>query len=74
MNVFEAESVLFEDGSKVEKPSVEELSEDVIASELKGLGGGDPASDVVGPDMVGSAVTPLAPKEEEEGTIAEVAA
>lgn len=73
MTVFEAESVVLKDGSKVGKPSVEEMSEVVIVSELKGVGDGNPASDVVRPDMVGSTVTPLAPKEEEKRTVAELA-
>lgn len=73
MTVFDTEPVLLKDGNKVGKTSVEGLSEVVIASELRGFGVGDSAAGVVGPDMVGSAVTPLALKEEEKGLIAEVA-
>lgn len=75
--MFEAETVLLEDGNKVAKSSVEGPSEVVMSSELVGLVGlgiVDSVPDEVRPDTVGSAVTPLAPKEVEEGTIAEVAA
>lgn len=68
IDVFEAESVLLEDGNNVAKSSVEELTEVVKCCEVVGLGVADSASEEKGSYIVGSAVTPMAPEEEEEGT------